>query len=247
MKYWIEKTLVKGRQDRLEGDRALGRALWSPRKDRRGADIYKNMREVGIGDVVIHLVDNKKIAGVSIAESSAIEASGLVGTEWDGPAYLIRLGSFESLNPEIQRDQILNQENIFILDEIKNESEVFYNSNLNLRHGAYLTPCPIKLVSCINNAYRRLSNNDLPHINSSDFSNIDTNNMIFNNKNFKQVLINFCLCKKDKLDKCLPEHYLNYLEKLSMEFLLDFLFRSQLLPINLENYLNNLLFLIQQS
>lgn len=188
MKYWIEKTLVKGRQDRLEGDRALGRALWSPRKDRRGADIYKNMREVGIGDVVIHLVDNKKIAGVSIAESSAIEASGLVGTEWDGPAYLIRLGSFESLNPEIQRDQILNQENIFILDEIKNESEVFYNSNLNLRQGAYLTPCPIKLVSCINNAYRRLSNNDLPHINSSDFSNIDTNNMIFNNKNFKQVL-----------------------------------------------------------
>ena len=28
---WIEKTIVKGRKDRIEGERALGSALWSPK------------------------------------------------------------------------------------------------------------------------------------------------------------------------------------------------------------------------
>mgnify|MGYP007030125015 CR=1 FL=1 len=76
MKYWIEKTIVHGRPDRIEGERALGKALWSPQKDKRGADIYKNMRAVQTGDVIFHLVDNSKIVGVSIAASNAIEADG---------------------------------------------------------------------------------------------------------------------------------------------------------------------------
>jgi hypothetical protein len=41
MKVWIEKTIVKGRQDRLEGDLKLGKALWSPTKDKRGAVISR--------------------------------------------------------------------------------------------------------------------------------------------------------------------------------------------------------------
>ena len=171
MKYWIEKTIVNGREDRLNGDRALGKALWSPRRDKRGADIYKNMREINNGDIIIHFIDNVKIAGVSIAKTNAIESSGITGTEWDRPAYLVQLERFTRLDPEISRDQILNQKNKSILDEISTESEVFYNNKLELRQGAYLTPCPQKLVSLINNTYRRLANSDLPHINITELTN----------------------------------------------------------------------------
>ena len=50
-----------------QGDYALGKALWSPKRDRSGGDVYWAMRQVQPGDVVIHLVDQGNIAGVSIA------------------------------------------------------------------------------------------------------------------------------------------------------------------------------------
>ena len=72
-RYWIEKTLVTGRPDRNEGERALGKALWSPQRSRDGADIYKNMRLVQRGDLVLHLINNKSISGISIVKEKAIE------------------------------------------------------------------------------------------------------------------------------------------------------------------------------
>ena len=34
MNFWIEKTIVGGRIDRLEGERSLGKVLWSPQVDK---------------------------------------------------------------------------------------------------------------------------------------------------------------------------------------------------------------------
>ena len=51
--------------DRNEGDLKLGKALWSPTKDKRGADIYSSMRDVRKDDLVLHLTDNKGITGIS--------------------------------------------------------------------------------------------------------------------------------------------------------------------------------------
>ena len=67
---WIEKTLVRGRADREQGEHSLGVALWSPQRAKNGADIYKNMC-VREGDVVLPLIDNKQFSGVSIAAGSA--------------------------------------------------------------------------------------------------------------------------------------------------------------------------------
>lgn len=189
MKYWIEKTLVKGRQDREQGERALGRALWSPQKDKRGADIYKNMREVNPGDVIIHLIDNSEIAGVSTVNAKAIESHGISGTDWDGPSYLIELQNYTHLNPAIPRDKILTIENKSLLFEIRDESKVFYNKKLELRQGAYLTPCPKKLVALINRTYQDLSNNNLPYINISDLENINiSKSQIFSSNVLKQAI-----------------------------------------------------------
>ena len=82
-RFWIEKTLVSTRQDRREGEHALGRALWSPQKSKDGRDIYKTMLQVREGDVVFHLTDNKAISDVSVAAEAADDTfSGVDGTDW---------------------------------------------------------------------------------------------------------------------------------------------------------------------
>lgn len=177
---WIEKTLVEDRKDRLSGNRALGKAIWSPQKSANGADIYKNLLLVQEGDIVLHLIDNKEISGVSVVKEKAIETTGLGGTDWDGPAYLIELYNYTKLNPPINRKELLSEEYKTTLLEINDKSEVFYNIRLDLRQGAYLTPCPIELYVLINDIYYNLSKNNLPF-----YENIylENNNIISNNNN----------------------------------------------------------------
>lgn len=162
MNIWIEKTLVKGKQHKINGDRALGKVLWSPRAGSDGRDTYKNMRLVMPGDMVIHFIDNASISGVSLVENSAIETDGLAGTPWDKPAYLIKLQNYTELNPQVKRYALLNDENKTVLQSIAENSEVFYNNNLNLRQGGYLSPCTIELFTLINNIYKKESKGNLP-------------------------------------------------------------------------------------
>lgn len=183
---WIEKTIVHNRPDRTKGDRSLGKALWSPTKDQRGADIYKNMRLVREGDIILHLVDNKAFIGQSVASSSYIEAEGIEGTNWDGPAYLIPLKEFRYFENQIHRSRILNEDNSNILKEISNESEVFYTSNLALRQGAYLTPCPERLYRLIKGEKVNLeTKNQIPQQNLDTnlfYSDLKKENLIFEKK-----------------------------------------------------------------
>ncbi|MCD4679893.1 MAG: hypothetical protein K8S00_05850 [Bacteroidales bacterium] len=176
-KYWIEKTIVKNRKDREYGERALGKALWSPQRGKpnkktgKTADIYKNMRLVGPGDIILHLIDNEKIIGISRVKKSAIETTGVKGTDWDRPSYLISLVDYTILSKPIDRDIILSKSNKNILIEISENSEVFYNRKLNLREGAYLTPCTTELLKLINEMNKIISSNDLPLIEDIQFEN----------------------------------------------------------------------------
>jgi len=84
-RYWVEKCKVEGRVDREAGEHALGKALWSPQASSDGRNIYAAMREVRAGDVVLHLVDNEAIKGVSLAAGSYDDSFvGLPGTDWAG-------------------------------------------------------------------------------------------------------------------------------------------------------------------
>lgn len=172
-KYWIEKTIVEGRQDRLIGDRALGKALWSPRKSKVGTDIYQNMRRVKEGDIVLHLIDNQKISGISRVRKEAFKTNGLAGTEWDVPSYLIELENYIELNPPIYRNEIVNNHNEKLLHKISEKYEVFYTVNLDLRQGAYLTPCPLELLQLLNFTYKRIANKNLPFLDGLDFIHIN--------------------------------------------------------------------------
>jgi hypothetical protein len=161
---WIEKTIVKGRLDRVEGERALGEALWSPKTGSDGRNTYKNMPLVRIGDLILHLVDNSRIIGLSLVEKEALETTGLDGTQWDRPSYLIRLKRYTELDKPVERNDLLIEKNKSLLNNIAKNSEVFYNSDLTLRQGGYLTPCPIELLSLINDCYKNYTKNNLPFL-----------------------------------------------------------------------------------
>lgn len=185
MKIWVEKTIVNNRIDRIEGSKSLGNVLWSPQKDKRGGDIYKNMREVSKGDLIIHLIDNKKISGTSIVSQKFEETEININSEWDGPVYLVKLESYQEINPMLERSKILNPGNEKTLKRISSESEVFYNKDLKLRQGAYLTPCPIELFELINNAYKKDSSQNLPNTDFLKFNSMNVlQSELFKSKSF---------------------------------------------------------------
>jgi hypothetical protein len=169
-RYWVEKTLVKGQADRISGDYALGKALWSPQTRSDGHDIYAAMRDVQPGDVILHLTDNDGFSGVSIAATSADPSfAGLEGTDWAGKGgYLIRLKEYVPLEEPLKREEFLDDPVVFaqlagILQEHKGRG-LFYNREHNLNQGAYLTEAPTELVGVLNGLYRKKTGLDLPHI-----------------------------------------------------------------------------------
>ncbi|KYG65581.1 hypothetical protein AZI86_00430 [Bdellovibrio bacteriovorus] len=156
-RYWVEKTITKDRPDRVVGPDAVGKALWSPQLSKDGRDIYSVMREVQPGDIVFHLTNNEAVTGISqVANVVDDTFEGIEGTEWQGEeAYRIPLKGFERLKPPISRGLILSKrfESILrmLLDKHKN---LFFNKNLSLNQGAYLTEAPRELVNILNTLYQ---------------------------------------------------------------------------------------------
>ena len=174
-RYWIEKTLVKGRPDREKGEQSLGRALWSPQRSKDGKDIYSNMRLVRPGDVVFHLTDNEAITGVSLVGEAVDESFlGLAGTEWAGrPAYRVPLNEFIQLIPSLHRSAFLETPKYGdrLRKLIDQDHNLFYGKSLALNQGAYLTEAPTELVDVLCDAYRTVASKDLPHISKNEYRN----------------------------------------------------------------------------
>lgn len=170
MSVWLEKVYVKGRRHKEQGEYALGKVLLSPQKDRRGADIYKNMRLAKKGDLVLHLTDNEAIVGISKVDKAYDAAPDFTYLrEWDGqtgsdPGYLIRLEGFIEFKNPLHRSDVLNdrfrKDLVSILDS---EDNVFYTRDLRLRQGAYLTAITDKFMNLINSVYREKNGSDLPY------------------------------------------------------------------------------------
>ena len=179
---WIEKTIVHNRPDRLDGDRALGNAIWSPTASQSGGDIYKNMRDVKQGDLIVHLIDNSHFSGVSLVKNDGVlNMSGLENTPWDGDAYLHYLSNYVELEPVIEREEFFAEEHHETLTLINNESEVFFTAGFELRQGAYLTPSPKRLSQLLNKIYLNKTGENLPHFNLLSFESSSINLEIFNN------------------------------------------------------------------
>jgi MoxR-like ATPase len=169
--WWMEKTYFKDRPYREAGEYSLGKALWSPQKDAGGKDIYRNMRRVEEGDIILHLVDNEAIVGTSVVEKKCDPSFFcLPGTPWDDgtgkrPGYLVKLKDYVKLTTPIKRSEILNERHgSKLLELLKSESNLFYNQDLELNQKAYLTEVPSELVDLINTIYKEKNGQDLPYL-----------------------------------------------------------------------------------
>lgn len=161
---WIEKTLVAGRPDRESGDYALGKALWSPKVSASGGEVYRFMREVQEGDVILHLTDNDAIVGRSEAASVAQDFVGLPNTQWAArEAFLIPLRNYRQLEPPFSRDVFFGDPFGKRLAKIAESGvrNLFFNSGPALNQGAYLTPVPTEVLAVLNDAYRTVSGHAL--------------------------------------------------------------------------------------
>lgn len=168
-RYWIEKTLVAGRADRLEGDHALGRALWSPQTSKDGRQIYASMTQVSEGDIVFHLTDNKAITDVSVVAAPVDDSfTGVAGTEWaNQPGYRIALENHAKLDPPLPRSEFFDTEPFSAeLKELVDSGArgLFFNRKLELNQGSYLTEATPSLLSILNRAYQNFAGKNLPHV-----------------------------------------------------------------------------------
>ena len=166
-RFWVEKTLVEGRGDRQSGPNALGRALWSPQKAKGNRDYYKIMREVRPGDRVLHFVDNRHFSGVSLAASDPDESfTPPPGTDWsDRPSVRVELQDYVPLDPQIDRSELFDNGEVSqrLLDILKRHSPLFFNRQLELNQGFYLTEAPQELVNVVDAVYHAKTGRRLPH------------------------------------------------------------------------------------
>ena len=93
--------------------------------------------------------------------------NGLVGTDWEGPAYRIPLTDYQPLEPPLPRVAFLETEPF--ATELRELAEsgvkgLFYNSRRGLNQGAYLTEAAPILLSVLNHAYQAHSGEPLPYV-----------------------------------------------------------------------------------
>ena len=172
IQFWVEKTYAAGKPDRLSGDFALGEVLWSPQAGSDGRDTYRLMRgNVKPGDLVFHLINNQEIAGVSSVTKEYDDTYvAPQGTEWEGdPIYLIRLEKFTKFAYPIRRSEFLDTPKYRqqLLELVSNHNSLFFNRNLQLRQGAYLTIAPVQLLKIWDEIYYQKTGNHLPLIDTN--------------------------------------------------------------------------------
>jgi MoxR-like ATPase len=167
-RYWVEKAYMQGRAHRVAGAYALGQVLLSPQRAQDGRDIYRGMREVQPGDVVLHLTDNAAITGVSrVAGVVREHNAGIPTTDLaDRPSYLVPLEAFRQLEPPLTRRMFL--ESPPWADQLRRlaaaQTGLFFSRTLELNQGAYLTEAPQELVGILNDAYRAQTEQTLPYV-----------------------------------------------------------------------------------
>jgi hypothetical protein len=166
-RFWVEKRSREERPDQIEGPGALGNGLWIPRQGGE-EDSAAIMREVEPGDVVFHFTANEGIAGVSLV-AGELEEDFLcpAHTRWEGePGYCLPLEEFTEVKPLLEQKTLLMgtkfQDTLRRLAET--HTSLFFNRQLTLNQGRYLSEAPEQLVRVLDDAYLSDSNRHLPHV-----------------------------------------------------------------------------------
>ncbi|MGC8581973.1 MAG: McrB family protein [Thermoplasmata archaeon] len=201
--WWIEKTNETGHNinNLLKPplfDSSLGKALWSPQKSKDGKDIYANMRKIKKNDRVIHLVMDKNNSMVGISKVKEVSEKFEIpqGTHWTetekNDGYYVILVDFKVISPSIIWEDIRKDHEQDLKNILDKNKGIFYNKNVTLRQGAYLTSAPIDLVKIINEEYYSKTKNNLPYYQETENNNNEINNDTSNIKD-QAILKNIIL------------------------------------------------------
>jgi len=165
---WIEKTSQEGRDYKQSGELALGNALIAPSRDTGGRKRYETLREADVGDVVLHLLqEREEIVGASrIASELREDFEGPPDNRWteeqrEQGGYLRELAGYVELNDTVEiYDEVLgNEEYEERLHDIRenHDRKIIYNKRLALNQGHYFTQAPEDLVSIFTSESRDLA------------------------------------------------------------------------------------------
>jgi len=179
---WIETTRNDGprRLSRREGEFKIGKSIWAPKKDKGGQNAYSSMGMVKPGDVVIHILINKKlIIGTSLVVSKkpenikgpSADYENIDCTAWK----LDHFKNFLENGTSILIMDHMNKERDFdLLSRIKDTHNSFYASsrknssnNFDFKGKGYLFPASKELLTYLNRIYKSEHFNNMPHISSN--------------------------------------------------------------------------------
>jgi len=183
--WWIEKTREFG-HNKVQGieNAEFGKSLYSPQKDKWkgvGRDYYKNMTKIEPNDLIIHLnLDNNSFVGISKAASKYKE---IKYPDSENPnrlkeGYQVELKEYVTLERPVKWDEVKknNEEN---LKRIRNKNyNLFYEENLRIHEGTYITKAPLEFVKILNNVYKNSTGQDLPYFNDNPTDDKNVNKMV---------------------------------------------------------------------
>ena len=154
MAHWVEKLSSRSYSFRNQPGFEIGRALLTPERSKSGGDIYKLMRSVEPGDIILHLTDSAAFTGWSIARSKA----SIVSAE-SGLWYRIELSGHAPLNPPLRREDFFKPPFSTDLQRIADGRgrNLFFEWRLRMRQGAYLTPLAPDVLTVLDAAYLRVA------------------------------------------------------------------------------------------
>lgn len=152
---WIEKTKQSNRNGKPYPYPGF---LTSPQAGSDGRNTYSLMKEVKPGDLVVHLIDNEILSGVSVVKGTLTPA---------GTDQFIELSDFTPLEKPLNRKEFLENklyENR-LLAILETDSTIFYNRKLELNQGSYLTHGHPELIRIYNKIYKQKTGMFLPKLN----------------------------------------------------------------------------------
>ena len=168
-RWFVEKTNQATHNIQSVPNTGIGEILRSPKADAKGRDIYHEMTEINPGDYIIHLVmdKNNSITGVSMAKEKASSFVTPPGNLWPGDNFVVKLEGFTKLSPPLKWSEIKEKEKNRLIQLSDHYKGRFYNEDLGLHMGAYLSAAPEELVSIINDVYMSKTGKNIPYFTSS--------------------------------------------------------------------------------
>jgi hypothetical protein len=127
------------------------------------------MREVRVGDFVLHLTDKNALVGLSVVAGPLdTEFVGVTGTEWEGRSCdRIALRDFQKFDPPLRREWFFGDleigERLRTLAGARPPGHaLFFHGNLNLNQGLHLTEAPPPLLAALDKAYLNHTGVNMP-------------------------------------------------------------------------------------